>query len=560
MAAIIRKWDERPWHHFNVKQVAGFNNGPGLTDMAESKTPVRLPPGVFETTEQVNWGFDGARIFGCSRYAAIRPTSDAELETSYGVTNSTVIRWEGGADNADAVIKIAEPAIAVPFDSANNNPTTGVSDDLLDVIIQGITADANNLVGYGFYGYRCGNGSDISELTALRSTRIGMLFSGGFSSSSLRGLRAYRNKRIGIAIGHNPFNDTASVTYSQFEWTVNAVSINGLHASNNGIEETWDESTNPFEGSIIISLGRNCLVFNVSCETNDNPLVVMPTRRATFPASGDYFLTSASNLCSNSRISGVYLENNCDDAVADLRATRPYGMIIKNDYYGGGLRIEDVWQHPGSTLPEQHIKIVSVDVDPPSETAETDGLGSSDLSRQLKLIRVGPGGDIDSNTTLFRVEDVDATVTYLDDAPNDPSGGGQLSQTTGTFLLQIQGEGTVGTHAGTQTGYLKIGREVTLYIDVDTTTLDAVGNLTFITLPVAPDINSWALVGNLRAEVAASTYVTIWARFTASSTTVQLYKDGPATGMTRLLDTDLGGAAGSWDIRLLGTVKYRAAQ
>lgn len=558
MAFIIRAWEERPWHHFNVKQVSGFDNAAGLEDMAAAKVPVRLPPGVFEVQSEVNWGVDGAEITGCSQYASIRPTSGTELETSYGVTQDTVIRYEGSTDHTAAVVRISEPAVGVPYSGSNNNTTTGVSDDLLGCRFANITVDANDAAGYAIYAYRCGNGTELSGLTMLRSTRIGGLFSGIFSAD-LKGLRAYRNGRVGVAIGHNPFDDDATYTYSQFEWTVNSVSLVGLHCAHNGIEETWDESTNPYEGSAIISLGRNNVFFNLSIESNDNPLVIMPTRRATYPATGDYFLTTAQNLCSNSRISGIYLENNCDDAVADGRATRPYGIVMKQDYYGGGLRVEDVWQHPGSSLPEQHIKIVSVDVDPASETAEVDNQGSTDLAKQLKLIRIGPGGDIDSNTTLFRVEDIDEAVNYLDEVPNEPSGGADLTQTTGTWTLTIVGESTAGTDAGESESYLKIGREVTLFIDRDSTTLDATGNLSLATLPFTPDSDVWCQIGNLRAEAGGSTYTSLWARVQSGSTTATLYKDGPATGMTRLLDTDLGGTSGSRDMRILGTIKYRTA-
>ena len=58
MPGIIRPWAERPWHHFNLKQKAGFDNAPGLTDVFNQSAVVALPPGTFETqsTVPVNGG------------------------------------------------------------------------------------------------------------------------------------------------------------------------------------------------------------------------------------------------------------------------------------------------------------------------------------------------------------------------------------------------------------------------------------------------------------------------------------------------------------------------
>ena len=422
MAAIIRR--NYTWKSFNVKPVSGFDNAQGLSDMAEAGQPIFLPPETFEVWSAANWGHRGAHIIGTSQYGNTRPASDADIEASILTDKPTRIKYVGSSGANTACVKIAKQAVGVPITSTD----VETGDDLFDVKISGILFDANNLADFALYCYRAGNGAVLSELSGIRSKEYGLFFAGMFTCH-LQHLRALRNKKVGVAIGHNPFNDTGSVTYSQFEWTANSLRADDIHAFDNGLDKTWDESTNPFEGAIILSPGRNCRFTTISCEGNDNPMVVMPTRRATYPASGDYFRSTAQNLCFNNRIASVYLENNGADVVSETRSARAYGLIIKNDYYGGGLTIEDVYQHPGSSLPEQHIKVVSVDVDPADETAVVDNQGSTDYARQLVFTRVGPGGDIYSNTTRFRVDYVDSTITFPDETPNTPSGG-TLSETS----------------------------------------------------------------------------------------------------------------------------------
>lgn len=549
MAAIIRR--NYTWKSFNIKPVSGFDNAAGLQDVAECGQTIFLPPETFEVGSTVNWGFRGADIRGTAQFNNSRATNDATFENAVTADKPTRIKYVGSSGTDTAVVKVAVPAVGTPFSSAD----VSTGDDLFDVNIQNILFDANNLADYGVYIYRAGNGSYFENIGGARSAKIGVLMAAMFSGRA-HGVFAMRNKRVGVAIGHNPYADTASVSYSQFEWTVNAFRLDSVHAFANGLDETWDEATNPYEGSIIFCPGRDCLFTNISCEGNDNPMVIMPTRRTLYPASGSYFANSSSNLCFNNTIKGLYLENNCDDAVADTRATRPYGLIVKNDPYGGGLTIEDVFQHPGSSLPEQNIKVVSVDATATSLTATNDNQGSTDYARQLIFRRVGPGGDIYSNTTRFRVEEVDAAVTYPDETPNTGSPG-QIVQTTAADAITISNE--AGTPVTSATG--RTMSSTTLgsltHLSLGGAAMTGASQATFGSGTATSDqllLTGLSKVASGNGAVFPIKVFTggasgvadnqIWGRIVSGSSNITLYKD--AAGAVRLKAGDLHASTNLW--------------
>lgn len=127
------------------------------------------------------------------------------------------------------------------------------------------------------------------------------------------------------------------------------------------------------------------------------------------------------------------------------------------------------------------------------------------------------------------------------------------------FTFTLVGESTAGTTGNTAANQkqLKVGRAVSVWFDCDYNAFDGTGALKLTGLPVAPDVSCWVPVGNFDAN-GATTFDVIYARLVSASTEVTLWKKTSGGVMSRLADTDVNGSAGNRNVRLSGTITYRA--
>lgn len=138
-------------------------------------------------------------------------------------------------------------------------------------------------------------------------------------------------------------------------------------------------------------------------------------------------------------------------------------------------------------------------------------------------------------------------------------------ETTGSGTATLIGETTAGTTGNTGTlEWHKIGKRIFFYIDINTTTFDGTGNLE---IQLGSLENAAHRVGPINVEnwrpwLSGSNFYP-YGVIDSGTNKINLYKEAPGgtpdVAIVRLLDTDLSGAAGSWDGRFILTGSYRTA-
>lgn len=125
---------------------------------------------------------------------------------------------------------------------------------------------------------------------------------------------------------------------------------------------------------------------------------------------------------------------------------------------------------------------------------------------------------------------------------------------TGTALLKIQGSVTVGTHAGDNETYARIGPLVLQGFDINWTNVDATGNLFLSGLPYTA---SGAIQGVFfNAHGITVTHTGTTCRILAGNTQIDIQKIAPSTGtLSNYTDADLP-VSGTPRMRAVGFLCY----
>jgi hypothetical protein len=193
--------------------------------------------------------------------------------------------------------------------------------------------------------------------------------------------------------------------------------------------------------------------------------------------------------------------------------------------------------------------------------------------------------EIDSNTDKFVVEDnCDSRITFTDKSPanlslvnrdidfsennvtmtkaelNSALSDHTLLEGQGaSFTMTLVGETSAGTTGNTASAnYYRVAQDMTIYFDGDYTSFDGTGNLKLTGLPESALTSSYFPIVDIRAEDSGATFDSIWGRTTAASTEITLWKKTIGSAIARLTDSDLDGSASNRNVRLSGTIQYRA--
>lgn len=189
-----------------------------------------------------------------------------------GSSFDTVIFYDGVADPNKAVIRASHTAIGV-------EPTSS----LINIVLKNLVLDGNGKAGYGLYTAYVTDDSVIENITAINTTQHGIRIEKGWFAS-YKNLVAKDNLGCGITIGRG-FDGWASTSKQ-----VNSVYISNLRAHNNGLDQTFDKSTNKEWGyGIGLYTGYNLKLRGITSENNDGAGLVFKNPLPNCGVDGAYF-------------------------------------------------------------------------------------------------------------------------------------------------------------------------------------------------------------------------------------------------------------------------------
>ena len=278
--------------------------GDGVTDdtvaiqaAIDSNQLVCVPKGKYRITSSLI--FDPQRnrnsgLLGTTASAIYSDNSQPGGPTWNGDEMSR-IWFDGPASDTTAVIH----ASAEPVGTEVGN---GFADSIFGFYLDNIFIDGNNKAGFGIYGIRLVKPyvtNTIVENTTQHGVYLDQIFSGSFEYIECR-------KNLGCGF-------TAGRGLLDYEWETgnrcNAVYFNNINGTANGVDKTYNETTNPLWGyGIGLWLHRGNLVESCTSEVNDGHGIV---------------------LCSTDQdnsIQSLYTELNGTDAIKEGRANSRYGL------------------------------------------------------------------------------------------------------------------------------------------------------------------------------------------------------------------------------------------
>lgn len=441
----------------NVKDFGA--TGDGVTDdtaaiqaAIDSQQSVYFPSGTYIVTSELVWK-QGFKMYGAGHdfYPGSHP-------------NNTVIRYNGAGGTNSCVIRISTEAVGT-------EPSTAFSSQIQSVVLRGIVIDGNDLAEFGLYMVRCGLQSHVSQLGIINTLKHG-LFATSVWDCVFDQVTAFSNDGNGLTFGRDIFGFSDSI--------VNACTFTRIKGQFNGLDGTFDESTNPTEGygvGFFFARGNN--VVGVTGEINYGPGVVIA------PASGP------------NTFGAVYVEGNCVDysGTPALTAARPYGVWFEGRSGGASANvvIESLFLqgNSGSAVTErQAIRL-----------AGTEPFGEE---RALVIRNVFGGYELNASWGNYRIENAPADVidNCVNHYPlrNDPS---TVSGVTTVYVRNSEAGNANGQTSGNAIASLQTAVDIATVLEGDITIdIDGLTATGVVTLDGSKLDKEITIDGNNNASIA----------------------------------------------------------
>lgn len=366
MVFIKQAWDTRPYHHFNIRPIAGVDNSAALQTILDSGENVILPPGRIQFSSRLNFS-DFAKLQGVM-YSPQPYPSPNMYAPDYD--RQTVLEWTGATTTNSVCINMSakDPGVVATDLTASGD---GLTDDLRDVRLRNITLNAGD-ADIGINEYRGGNGGDIGNVVVFNAKKRAGIVNGCFTGN--RGaLYAYSCGGSGWAIGEDYWGIGLGPS------AVNNVTFERLHGSGCGLDGVFNPASPTRDGvGVIFMPWRGCDAV-LSAELNDGyGIWYEPAANASSPGG-------------NNKARIQYTENN----------------IVDSGYGGNYWRMNDTsytdildvgWAHPSMNTAENLLMEAYV------SGVLTAGGGATNPER-WPILR-GPGAliNITSNTNKYRTE------------------------------------------------------------------------------------------------------------------------------------------------------------
>jgi hypothetical protein len=229
-------------------------------------------------------------------------------------TRNAVFKWTGAAGGN--IFQASTTAIGTPATNA-----------LTSVRLQNFTIDGDDVAGVGLFINYASNESVFDGITVIKCA-FGIV-AAKLWYCRLTNLTARNCSVIGISIGMQ-YESSYDIT------VINGVRMDNLRAAQCG--SRYNASTNPYgfgasniEGGagIVLRPSAGCFISQIVSETNYGPGLSIKS-------------------LSRNEISGIYLEDNCGDAVTDGEVSYPYGLVLCAVSEAGFKSINALYMHTGN--------------------------------------------------------------------------------------------------------------------------------------------------------------------------------------------------------------------
>jgi hypothetical protein len=352
-----------------------------LQAAADSGLTVIFPPYTFNVSAEVVIK-DGTKFIGAGAFFKRRALY-ADNEGSH-----TTIKYIGAGGTNSCVVRVSAQAVG----TKETDFTAPATDDLVAVTLRDIHVDCNNLAEYGWYMYRCGNTSDVNNITAERAKERGVVLMGIYAANWGR-IGAYACEKHGVSVGEDIWSFGSESTVYEFVGT--------FDLCGNGTAGTYikDDADHDLDGSGgVFTIGRGSDITIMSESNVGRAALIVPYTADTTTMYGPVIYRPR------------YIEGNGDGLFVEYRTgAGSMGHVIRDGYI-----------HPGngSTLASQDITIVAKS---PGGVVQTNA-GPTDPRHWLRLENLkgessGASFAVKSNTTRYRMVDCAGGVTFSNKRP-----------------------------------------------------------------------------------------------------------------------------------------------
>lgn len=252
----------------NIKMFGAVGDGTtddatALQNALDANQIIFVPPGKYRTTATLL--VDPARNRGSGLFGIVAPS----IFTATGQTGGPT--WDGSQEAHifyDGSAGVTTAVLAVSSEAVGTEPASTFDTTVWNFLLENIVLNGNDKAQYGLYGARLQD-AHVVNVYARQCEGDGFYLNGIYSGY-YHNISARNNGGRGISIG---------AAGHDLGWTVNnlcnGVTFGDLWAYNNGLDLTFDHTTNIRGGAgVYFRPHRGCTINRITSELNDGAGIV----------------------------------------------------------------------------------------------------------------------------------------------------------------------------------------------------------------------------------------------------------------------------------------------